>query len=183
MLYGLYTGDAVAIDAAVTSLHWALDGRWAHREPDGLKQSEQMLHTRWYYNSFFTRRGDVRRGMPLWGRDDSEHGWPQVVPSIALLVVGQVLIDWRSGRALAVDSFAVTEPTIADGWLRLTLRPTSDQIETVLLRVVRLPSGTTLRLRAGMSSTVIAAETADVGYLLRLPDAAPIELDLALTSP
>lgn len=180
LLYGLYTGDQVAIDAAITSLHWTLDGRWAHSEPDGLKQSEQMLHTRWYYNDFFTRRGDVRTGMPLWGRSDSEHGWPQVVPSSSMLGTGQVLVDWRSGRAVAVESFVITEIVAGERSLRLRLTPVADQPTALLLRVVRLPSDATLLLRVGSRSIVVTADMAGMGYLLSLSQATPIDLDLSL---
>jgi hypothetical protein len=115
LLYGIYAGDEVCVQAAIESLRWALDGRWAIREAEGLKQSEQLLHTRWYYNTFFTRRGDYRRGMPLWGRTDSEHGWPQVVPTQAFLACGQVLLDWHSGRARS--------RLTAGRWRRLRRRP------------------------------------------------------------
>jgi hypothetical protein len=83
--YGQYAQDPVARQAALESLRFCLDGRWAIPEKEGLKQSEQFAHTRWYYNTFFTRRGNFRRGMPIFGLPDSEHGWPQVIPVAVLL--------------------------------------------------------------------------------------------------
>ncbi|NMB55408.1 MAG: hypothetical protein GYA15_11960 [Leptolinea sp.] len=83
--FGLYAGDAVARQAALASLRFCLDGRWAMVEKEGLKQSEQFAHTRWFYNDFFKLRGNFRHGMPIFGLPDSEHGWCQVLPAAVLL--------------------------------------------------------------------------------------------------
>jgi hypothetical protein len=182
LLYGLYVGDEVCVQAAVESLRWVLDGRWAIREAEGLKQSEQLLHTRWYYNTFFTQRGDYRRGMPLWGRTDSEHGWPQVVPTQAFLACGQVLLDWHSGRAVAIDGWRVEKAAKApDGRINLTLTRSAGSGTTgLLLKVVRMPITEGAKLSAnGATETVSSAHLAH-GYMLNLPDEGGLNLQLSL---
>lgn len=182
LLYGLYTDDEVAIQAAIETLHWTLDGRWATPEPDGLKQSEQMLHTRWYYNTFFTQRGDVRIGMPRFGRTDSEHGWPQVVPTAAFLGTGQIVLDWRSGRGIGVDGWQVTSSRkTTDSQVVLELAPTdslNDQASrAMLLKVLRLPQSSVQIELHGERSTVSAIQL-EHGYLLHAPPSRVITISL-----
>jgi hypothetical protein len=184
LLYGLYAGDEVAIQAAIETQHWTLDGRWATPEPEGLKQSEQMLHTRWYYNTFFAQRGAVRIGMPLWGRTDSEHGWPQVLPAATFLSTGQVVLDWQSGRAVGVDGWQVTHSRQAvDGLVVLELTPThsaGDQaLQALFLKVLRLPQST---LQLTLSDTTITVRAAQLehGYLLRVPFSSTLTISLNL---
>jgi hypothetical protein len=184
LLYGLYTGDEIAVQAAIETLHWTLDGRWATPEAEGLKQSEQMLHTRWYYNTFFSRRGDLRIGMPLWGRTDSEHGWPQVVPTAAFLGTGQVLLDWRSGQAIGVDGWQITrsfKPSDSQVVLELTApHGLEDQASgAMLLKVLRLPQST-VAIEHGEHSTVSAAQL-EHGYLLHVPQSRAITISLSQT--
>ncbi len=170
LLYGLYADDEVCRQAGVESLKWTLDGRWAIREADGLKQSEQLLHTRWYYNTFFTQRGDFRRGMPLWGRADSEHGWPQVVPSAALLGTGQVFVDWLTGRTAAVDGWRVEsahkegDPLTGSVTLKLSAIPVPQEQQTggLLLKVARLLPGSTLTLTC--NGTPLAQSSSQLGH-------------------
>jgi hypothetical protein len=171
ILYGLYSGDEVCVQAGVESLKWALDGRWAIRDKDGLKQSEQLLNTRWYYNTFFAQRGDFRRGMPLWGRTDSEHGWPQVIPTSAFLGTGQLMVDWPRGRAVAVDNRQVENMQKEGDTLTLTLSAVSAESATggLFVRVVRLEAGDTFSVEAaGRSETVSVGQLAH-GYILREP--------------
>jgi hypothetical protein len=101
--YGLAVGDRVAVRAGLANVSWCLDGRWALHTGDGVRQSEQFNHTAWHYNAFFSQRGDFRRGMPVFGLIDSEHGWAQVLPILALLELGEVTLDWRSGRATSLE--------------------------------------------------------------------------------
>lgn len=170
LLYGLYADDEVCRQAGIESLKWTLDGRWAIPEAEGLKQSEQLLHTRWYYNTFFMQRGDFRRGMPLWGRADSEHGWPQVVPSAALLGTGQVLVDWLTGRTAAVDGWrlesAHKEGDHATGSLTLKLSPLpipkEQQTGGLLLKVAHLLPGSTLTLTC--NGTPFARTSSQLGH-------------------
>ncbi|MFL5735318.1 MAG: hypothetical protein ACJ78Q_19335 [Chloroflexia bacterium] len=149
-LYGLYAGDEVCLQAGIESLRWALDGRWAIREEEGLKQSEQLLHTRWYYNTFFSRRGDYRRGMPLWGLTDSEHGWPQVVPTACFLATGQVVLDWPTGRTAVVADWQLEETEREPGKVSIMLTPLHATAEgenaVLLLRLARRPRGGKLSL-------------------------------------
>jgi hypothetical protein len=182
LLYGLYTSDPLAVDVAIATLRWTLDGRWAYSEQAGLKQSEQLLHTRWYYNTFFMQRGNVRIGMPRFGRRDSEHGWPQVVPSAALLSSGQVIVDWRSGQAVGVDGFDVIQTTRSDErTIRLTLTPMTSQTPmAVLLKVLRLPDAPAVQVVAGDLTTQLAPHHLEAGHLLALPHAPMIELALTL---
>ncbi|HEX6292190.1 MAG TPA: hypothetical protein VFZ66_23580 [Herpetosiphonaceae bacterium] len=173
LLYGLYTGDDVAVHAAVETLHWTLDGRWAFDEPDGLKQSEQLLHTRWYYNTFFSRRGDVRVGMPLWGRSDSEHGWPQVVPTAAFLGTGQVVLDWRTGRAVGVDGWQVSQSQQpSEREVVLKLAPTDSAADqghaAMCLKVLRLPQSR-LQLDLNGERSIVQSSQLEHGYLLDVP--------------
>ncbi|HET6313738.1 MAG TPA: hypothetical protein VFH60_07880 [Chloroflexia bacterium] len=174
LLYGLYAEDDICIQAGAESLKWALDGRWAIREAQGLKQSEQLLHTRWYYNEFFSRRGDYRRGMPLWGRTDSEHGWPQVVPSAALLGCGQVVVDWQTGRAASVDCWQVASSR-KDGGSKLYLdlflceRMGDRELVSVYLRVLRLPRDRKLRVDANGRKAYLTGAQLESGHLLNVP--------------
>ena len=178
LIYGLFAGDEVCTQAAVESLRWTLDGRWAIKEAEGLKQSEQLLHTRWYYNTFFTRRGDYRRGMPLWGREDSEHGWPQVVPTGALLGSGQVMLDWPTARAAAIDAWQVEgcehEP---GGALALTL---SGHERAVFLRVLRVPEGSRFRVEAGGEPLTMLGSVLEHGCLLPVGEGAATGVTLRL---
>jgi hypothetical protein len=178
LLYGLYAGDDVCVQVGLESLKWTLDGRWAIREEEGLKQSEQLLHTLWYYNTFFTRRGDFRRGMPLWGRTDSEHGWPQVVPSAALLGAGQLFIDWPSGRAAAVDGWQIEKVqrggegvrAVHQSPLHLQLSalpvPVEQRTGSLLLKVGRLLQGTKLALTLNGSEVTYGASELGYGCIL-----------------
>lgn len=174
LLYGLYAGDDICIQAGAESLKWALDGRWVIREPEGLKQSEQLLHTRWYYNTFFSRRGNYRRGMPLWGLPDSEHGWTQVVPSAALLSCGQVVVDWPTGRAATVDCWQVAssrKDTKRKLSLDLFLCECSGESElvSVYLRVVRLPRNRRLQVDANGRKVYLTSAHLEHGHLLNVP--------------
>jgi hypothetical protein len=172
--FGLYAEDDICIQAGAESLKWALDGRWAIQEAQGLKQSEQLLHTRWYYNEFFSRRGDYRRGMPLWGRTDSEHGWPQVVPSASLLASGQVVVDWRTGRAASADCWQVAS-SHKDGDRKLSLdlflceRVGHRELVSVYLRVVRLPRDRRLRVDANGRKVYLTGAHLEAGHLLNVP--------------
>jgi hypothetical protein len=183
LLYGIYTGDEVAIEAAVETLHWTLDGRWATPEPDGLKQSEQMLHTRWYYNTFFSRRGDVRIGMPRFGRTDSEHGWPQVVPTSAFLGTGQIVLDWRTGRGIGVDGWQVTRssrPTASQMVLELAPTDSLDDraSRAMLLKVLRLPQST-LQIELNGERSTVSTTQLEHGYLLHTPQSRAITIKLS----
>lgn len=171
LLYGLYAADEVCAQAGAESLRWTLDGRWAIREAEGLKQSEQLLHTRWYYNTFFTQRGDFRRGMPLWGLTDSEHGWPQVVPSAALLGTGQVFVDWHTDRVATVDGWQLESTSRdADGPLTMRLSATSQPAEQqaggLFLKVARLWIGATVTLRVNGDSQTVSSYQLAHGYML-----------------
>jgi hypothetical protein len=171
-----------ALQAAIETQHWTLDGRWATPEPEGLKQSEQMLHTRWYYNTFFAQRGAVRVGMPLWGRHDSEHGWPQVLPTATFLATGQVVLDWQTGRAVSVDGWQVTHSSRPpDGMVVLELTPThspGDQaLQFLFLKALRLPQSTLQLIISDTTITVRAAQL-EHGYLLRVPHSSTLTLNL-----
>ena len=174
LLYGLYAGDDICIQAGAESLKWALDGRWVIKEPEGLKQSEQLLHTRWYYNTFFSRRGNYRRGMPLWGLPDSEHGWTQVVPSAALLSCGQVVVDWPSGKAATVDCWQVAGSR-KDTKRKLSLdlflceRAGDSELVSVYLRVVRLPRNRKLQVDANGRKVYLNSAHLEHGHLLNVP--------------
>lgn len=181
--YGIYTGDEVAIEAAIETLHWTLDGRWATPEPDGLKQSEQMLHTRWYYNTFFSRRGDVRIGMPRFGRTDSEHGWPQVVPTSAFLGSGQVVLDWRTGRGIGVDGWQVTRSyKTAESQVVLELDATDSlndrESRAMLLKVLRLPQSS-LQIELNGERSTVSTTQLEHGYLLHTPQSCAITIKLS----
>lgn len=174
LLYGLYAGDDVCMQAGAESLKWALDGRWALKEAEGLKQSEQLLHTRWYYNEFFSRRGDYRRGMPLWGRTDSEHGWPQVVPSADLLRCGQVVVDWPTGRAASVDCWQVASSHKESGSklsldLFLCERTGDRELVSVYLRILRLPRNRKLQVDANGRKAHLTSAHLESGHLLNVP--------------
>ena len=181
LLYGLYTGDDIAVEAAIAAVKWTLDGRWAIAEPQGLKQSEQLLHTRWYYNTFFSQRGNFRRGMPLWGRSDSEHGWPQVVPSAAFLATGQVVVDWRTGRAAAVDGWKLEDASKhTDEKLVLRLSPPSSTVEhgheVLLLKVVRLPESPTIHVVFNNQKTTLSSAQLAHGHIFTSLSSGTIEL-------
>ena len=183
LLYGIYTGDEVALEAAIETLHWTLDGRWATPEADGLKQSEQMLHTRWYYNTFFSQRGDVRIGMPRFGRTDSEHGWPQVVPTAAFLGSGQIVLDWRSGRGVGVDGWQVTRShKPSDSQVVLELAPTDSLDDrasrAMLLKVLRLPQST-LQIELNGERSTVSATQLEHGYVLHAPQSRAITISLS----
>lgn len=187
ILYGLYTGDEIFVQAGIEALRWTLDGRWAIKEPEGYKQSEQLLHTRWYYNTFFTQRGDYRRGMPLWGRTSSEHGWPQVVPSSAFLATGQVLADWLTGRAAGVDTWdiqSVTGP--ADDKLQIELSKAaileSEQTGGLYLRVVRLPWGSNALVTLNGATFTLSAAQLGHGHMLPLTGTNRASLSVELAS-
>lgn len=151
--YGLYAGDEVPVQAAIESLRWCLDGRWAIPEKQGVKQTEQLLNTRWYYNSYFMRRGDWRRGMPHYGRTDSEHGWPQVVPAASLLVLGQVTADWESGRAVGVDAWSVVN-SYKESPDTLVLELAAPAAPTSFLFKLLRPPVQALRLRVNQAELV-----------------------------
>ncbi|HEX8600620.1 MAG TPA: hypothetical protein VF952_19155 [Chloroflexia bacterium] len=174
LLFGLYAEDDICIQAGAESLKWALDGRWVIQEAEGLKQSEQLLHTRWYYNEFFSRRGDYRRGMPLWGRADSEHGWPQVTPSAALMETGQVVVDWPTGRAASADCWQVAS-SHKDGDSKLSLdlflceRVGNRELVSLYLRVVRLPRNRKLRVDANGRKVYLTSAHLEAGQLLNVP--------------
>lgn len=174
LLYGLYAGDDIAIQVGAESLKWTLDGRWAIKEAEGLKQSEQLLHTRWYYNTFFSRRGNYRLGMPLWGRTDSEHGWPQVSPSWALLNCGQVVVDWQTGRAASADCWQIASSR-KDGERKLELdlflceRSGHSELVSIYLKVVRLPRNLKLLVDANGRKVPMTGAHLEKGYLLNVP--------------
>ncbi len=173
LLYGLFAGDAVYIQAGIESLKWTLDGRWAIKEAAGLKQSEQLLHTRWYYNTFFSQRGDFRLGMPLWGLTDSEHGWPQVIPSSAWLGCGNALLDFASGRAVAVDGWRLMSMDKApDGTTSVRLSPADPKppewAGSLLLRVLRLPPISEVTLEVNGRSTTLKRQQLEHGYMLEM---------------
>ncbi|MDQ3929049.1 MAG: hypothetical protein M3328_07875 [Chloroflexota bacterium] len=174
LLFGLYASDDICIQAGAESLKWALGGRWVIQEPEGLKQSEQLLHTRWYYNEFFSRRGDYRRGMPLWGRTDSEHGWPQVVPSAALLETGQVVVDWETGRSASADCWQVAS-SHKEGGKKLSLDLFlcewigNRELVSLYLRVVRLPRNRKLRVDANGRKVYLTSAHLEAGHLLNVP--------------
>jgi hypothetical protein len=187
VLYGLYAGDEICVQAGIESLKFALDGRWAIAEAEGLKQSEQLLHTRWYYNDFFSRRGDFRRGMPLWGRTDSEHGWPQVVPSAAFLGTGQVLLDWHTGRAAGVDGWRIEQTrkeNLSTVWMQLSRDSVvpQEQSTSLLLRVLRLPEGGDYRvtLETGDTKTNTTSARLGSGFILSIPQMEAITLAITL---
>jgi hypothetical protein len=176
VIYGLFAGDDVCTQAGIESLRWTLDGRWAIKEEAGLKQSEQLLNTRWYYNTFFMQRGDYRRGMPLWGREDSEHGWPQVVPTGALLGSGQVMLDWPTARAAALDQWRVDGvDRRPDGALTLRL---SGQGEAVYLRVLRVPTGSKFRVEAGGEPLTLSGGVLEHGCMLNVGEGKTLTLRL-----
>jgi hypothetical protein len=180
LLYGLYAGDEICVQAATESLKWTLDGRWAIHEEEGLKQSEQLLHTRWYYNTFFTRRGDYRRGMPLWGSLDSEHGWPQVVPTGALLGSGQVVVDWVSGRAASVDGWRVESALKESGdLLSLELNAVGMPARGLLLRVLRLPFTNDIMLKVNGVERHIGTTQLGHGYMLDLADVSRASIEIS----
>lgn len=187
LLYGLYNDDHVAVEAAVETLKWTLDGRWAITEAEGLKQSEQLLHTRWHYNSFFTQRGDYRNGMPLWGRTDIEHAWPQVLPSAAFLETGSICLDWPTGRFAVVDPWRIiTSSSDATGDRRvICLEPSpADQSHGVfplLLRVCRIPIQASLKVAVSDGTArIIAGHQLREGFLVDVQARTEIVLELAL---
>lgn len=94
--------EAEAISAGLANACWCLDGRWAIHDADGIKLPEQFCHTAWHYDAHFTRRGDFRRGMPIHGRSDSEHGWAQALPMGVLLEQGHATLDWPTGRVASL---------------------------------------------------------------------------------
>ena len=145
---GLYSDDPVALRAGCASLAWCLDGRWAIREPDGIRQPEQFNHTRWHYNTFFTERGDLRRGMPCFGRLDSEHGWAQVAPIRAFLELGHLTLDWPSGRIACPPGCeaAVIERRPDAVTVRLANQRRTPLASPVLVRVLRPPRVAAIRL-------------------------------------
>ncbi|HYP42313.1 MAG TPA: hypothetical protein VEX13_18310 [Chloroflexia bacterium] len=164
LLYGLYNDDHVAVEAAVETLKWTLDGRWAIAEAEGLKQSEQLLHTRWHYNTFFTERGNYRNGMPLWGRTDIEHAWPQVLPSAAFLETGGVCLDWPSGRVAIVDPWQIistnSDTTGNRRVICLEPRPGAQKqgVFPLLLRVYRVPIQASLKVVVGDGAARVITE-------------------------
>jgi hypothetical protein len=181
LLYGLYAGDEVCVQAATESLKWTLDGRWAIQEEMGLKQSEQLLHTRWYYNTFFTRRGNYRRGMPLWGLPASEHGWPQVVPTGALLASGQVAVDWVSGRAASVDGWRVeSSEKRSDGSITLELSAVNRSSSALLLRVLRLPVTDDIILNANAVKRHVGSAELTHGCMIDLPTTARTSIEIRI---
>lgn len=156
--FGLYADDCVAVRAGQASLAWCLDGRWAMDEPDGIKQSEQFNHTRWHYNAFFTERGSFRRGMPCFGRVDSEHGWPQVAPASSFLDLGHVVIDWPTGRAAPVAGMRASVDRDRSGWkirLERDKHHTTPESTPVLVKVLRPPVLESLLLRSDGFETAV----------------------------
>lgn len=183
LLYGLYANDPVAIEAAIESLRWTLDGRWAISEAEGIKQTEQLLHTRWYYNTFFAQRGDYRRGMPIFGRSDSEHGWPQVVPVAAFLGTGQIVLDWRTRRAAAVDGWNIAEVQPGADSVQLTLTSVgASAADQMLLKVVRLPEQATVQVAINGAVQAITTEHLLHGTLLPVPAAERVAITLKLSA-
>ncbi|HEX9989718.1 MAG TPA: hypothetical protein VGE45_14740 [Chloroflexia bacterium] len=186
LLYGLYNDDHVAVEAAVETLKWTLDGRWAITEAEGMKQSEQLLHTRWYYRDYFKQRGDYRQGMPLWGRTDIEHGWPQVLPSAAFLDTGSICLDWATGHVAVIDPWRVIATSSdATGNRRvISLEPCpGDQIRRVfplLLRVYRIPTQASLKVTAGDGAArVITGHQVREGFVVDIQTRTDIVLELA----
>lgn len=185
LLYGLYNDDQVAVEAAVETLKWTLDGRWAITEAEGLKQSEQLLHTRWHYNTFFTQRGNYRDGMPLWGRTDIEHAWPQVLPSAAFLETGGVCLDWPTGRVAVVDPWRiVTTSSDTTGNKRvICLEPRLDDekqsVFPLLLRVYRVPILASLKVVVAGTVRGISGHQLREGFLVDVRTRTEITLELA----
>lgn len=187
ILYGLYTGDEMFVQAGIEALRWTLDGRWAIKGPEGYKQSEQLLHTRWYYNTFFTQRGNYRRGMPLWGRTSSEHGWPQVVPAWAFLGTGQVLVDWLTGRAAGVDSWNIESvEKSAEGKLQLELSKAAireeEQSAGLLLRIVRLPWDSNILVTLNGTAFTLSAAQLKRGHMLPVTSINKVSLSIGLAN-
>jgi hypothetical protein len=122
------------------------------------------------------QRGDYRRGMPLWGREDSEHGWPQVVPTGALLGSGQVMLDWPTARAAALDQWRVDGvDRRPDGALTLRL---SGQGEAVYLRVLRVPTGSKFRVEAGGEPLTLSGGVLEHGCMLNVGEGKTLTLRL-----
>jgi len=144
--YGLYAGDMVAVRAGQANLAWCLDGRWATQTPDGIRQSEQLLHTRWHYDPWATERGDIRLGIPWSDGSAREHGWPQAVPLLGLLDHGHVALDWPTGRVSALPGIRMTRARTAHGYvLRLPDAPVTGP--GLLVRVLRPPGPLVVRMR------------------------------------
>jgi hypothetical protein len=125
---------------------------------DGIKQPEQFCHTAWHYNAYFTHRGDFRRGMPVHGRTDSEHGWAQALPLSALLEQGHVTLDWPTGRAAGLPGLEV-RVWRHDAGYRVDVTGSggpSDQPESpLLLRILRPPGRGSIRVASDTTSVVV----------------------------
>lgn len=130
------------VEVGLATLRWALDGRWSIRHPeDGTMQPEQLLHTRWYYNEFFTRRGDYRRGMPIGpGGMLVEHLWPQVVPSAVFLGLGGIHVLWPAQRATGLDACVIERAQFQPSRLVLHVRELAAQSRWTLLKGTGLPA-------------------------------------------
>lgn len=168
--YGLYAEDPIAARAGRANLAWCLDGRWATPTLDGLRQSEQLLHTRWHYDAWATERGDIRAGMPGDDGVAREHGWPQTLPLIALLEHGHVALDWPTGHVSVLPGLSATARRQDDA-VRLVLDgPLA--AGPLLVRVLRVPRGSLVvetadrRQRLGWPRSsvafVVAASTVDI---------------------
>jgi hypothetical protein len=151
--YGLLADDPVAVRAGLANVAWCLDGRWAFRGPDGIRQSEQLNHTAWHYDAHFTTRGDIRRGMPRFGRLDSEHGWAQVLPVWAYLELGDVTVDWPSGRVACLDDRVAARLTPRHAGWDLELEQRGRLDHSILVRLLRPPDRTDLELHAARRVT------------------------------
>jgi hypothetical protein len=106
--------------------------------------------------------------MPLWGREDSEHGWPQVVPTGALLGSGQVMLDWPTARAAGVDAWQVEECAHEpDGSLLVRM---AGRERAVFVRLLRVPEGSKFRVEAGGEPLTMAGAVLEHGCLLPVGD-------------
>jgi hypothetical protein len=156
--YGLYADDVVAISAGLANTAWCLDGRWAIHGTDGTKQPEQFCHTAWHYNAYFTRRGDFRRGMPMHGRSDSEHGWAQALPIAALLEQGHATLDWPTGRVASLPGWEARVERQRTGYM---VEVSGDRADAVpepqaLLRVLRPPRTQAIQMSWAGSRSVVS---------------------------
>ncbi|HUS13553.1 MAG TPA: hypothetical protein VM536_00865, partial [Chloroflexia bacterium] len=138
----------------------------------------------------FSQRGAFRRGLPRFGRSDSEHGWPQVIPASELLHSGQVVVDWQTGRAAAVDAWRITSvDRPAPYQLRLGLAPLAAHSQAgglaVFLKVLRVPAEAQLAVTAGPAGrpAVLSAAQSQRGHLLAMPDGEGTVVSLTLGRP
>lgn len=170
--YGLLAGDRATATAGLANITWCMDGRWALHTADGSKQSEQLGQTVWTYDAYFTRRGDFRRGMPVFGRADSEQGWAQALPLWAWLEVGHMQLDWPSGRVTALPGLRATcRAETGERRRELSIHRTDRVREgaPLLLRILRPPAGHDLRIACQGPAIVVRWPAALASIPLRAP--------------